>query len=187
MSEPISLGSLLNISKKDVDKAMSLLKEDDPGADENLGPAIGLVADLASAKLNEALEKVDCLELLGQAWGKWKTLREYADRKKHPPGEAAVVTLGEHKVKHECFPLAELKTAGVKTPLAELKLTLVLTAKFKSVSLAIRDGKVLSAAPGEASVEVALKYKSVEIARRPTPSWKLPGRIPFGEGIQIPA
>jgi hypothetical protein len=80
-----------------------------------------------------------------------------------------------------------MKTAGVKIPLAELKLTLELTAKFKSVSLAIRDGKVLSAAPGEASVEVTLKYKSVEIARRPTPSWKLPGRIPFGEGIQIPA
>lgn len=187
MSEPTSLGSLLNISRNDVDKALSLLKADDPGASEDLGPAAGLVTDLVSAKLNEALDKVDCLEVLGQAWGKWKSLREYADRKKHPPDEAAVETLGEHKVKHECFPLAEVKFAGVNIPLAELKFSLVLTAKFKSVALAIRDGKVLSAAPGEASVEVALRYKSVEIARRSTPSWKLPGRIPFGAGIPIPA
>lgn len=183
MSEPTSLGSLLNISKKDVDQALSLL---DPAVAGKLGPAKGLVANLASEKLNKALENVDCLEMLGQAWGKWKILREYADREKHPSGESAVVTLGAHKVKHQCFPLAELKTAGVKIPLAELKFSVELTAKFESAALAIRDGKVLSAAPGEASVEVALMYKSVEIARKPTASWKLPGQISFGEGIQIP-
>jgi hypothetical protein len=187
MSEAATLGSLLSVSRQDVDKALDLHAKDEPDSvTGKLGPAADLIADVAADKLNDALN-IDCLEMLGQAWAKLKTLREYADPKKHPPGQDAVVQLGPHKISHKCCPLAELRHAGSDIKLAELKLTLELTAKFTGVALLVRDARILVAIPGEASVEAALKYKSVELAKRTTPAWKLPGQLRFGGGIPIPA
>lgn len=187
MSEVATLGSLLKIGKEDVDKALELHAHDEPGSvTANLGPAAGMIADLAAAKLNDALE-VDCLEMLGQAWSKLKALREYADPKKHPPEKDAVVQLGAHRLTHKCFPLAELRHADSNLKLAELKLTLELNARFSGVSLLVRNARILVAVPGDASAEVTLKYKSIELAKRSTPAWKLPGQVRFGAGIPIPA
>lgn len=185
MSEVATLGSLLSVGKDDVDKALKLHAQNEPDSlTARLGPAAGIIADLAAEKLNAALE-VDCLEMLGQAWAKLKALREYADPKKHPPGQDAVVQLGPHRLTHKCFPLAELRHAGSDIKLAELKLALELTAKFSGVALLVRDAKILVAVPGDASAEVSLKYKSIELAKRVTPAWKLPGQVRFGAGIPI--
>jgi len=185
MSDPTTLASLLNITKDDVKQALSYHAQDEPGVAGVLKPAVALISDLATDKLNGALE-VDCLEMLGQAWAKLNSLREYADPKKHPPGEAAVVQLGDHSVTHPCYPLLELKALGVNKVLTELKLTLELKVRFKSVALSIRDGKIMAAAPGEASVSAALKYKSFTLKEQSTPAWELPGEIAFGHGIPIP-
>ena len=183
MSEQTTLRSLIGIGKDDVEQALSLHAKDGSAVAGKLGSASGFIASVAADNLNGALE-VDALEVLGQAWAKLQLLREYADPKKHPPGTASVVQLGQHDVTHSCNPVLALRAAGVK--LTELKLALELDARFKSVALSIRDGRIVGAAPGEASVIARLKYKSVKLKEQSTPSWKLPGEITFGQGIPIP-
>lgn len=184
MSDATTLRKLIGIGKDEVEQALSLHAKDEAGIAGKLGSATGFIASVAAEKVNGALD-VDALELLGQAWAKLKMLREYADPKKHPAGQASVVQLGQHDMTHTCDPVVALRAAGVK--LTELKLALELDARLKSVALSIADGRIMAAAPGEASVIARLKYKSVKLKEQSTPSWKLPGEIKFGKGIPIPA
>jgi hypothetical protein len=184
MSDATTLRKLIGIGKDEVEQALSLHAKDEAGMASKLGSATGFIASVAADKVNEALD-VDALELLGQAWAKLQVLREYADPKKHPPGRASVVQLGQHDVTHTCDPVLVLRAAGLK--LTELKLALELDARFKSVALSIADGRIMAAAPGEASVIARLKYKSAKLKEQSTPVWKLPGEIKFGKGIPIPA
>lgn len=184
MSDATTLRKLIGIGKEEVEKAFALHAKDEAGIAGKLGSATGFIASVAADKVNGELD-VDALELLGKAWAKLKILREYADPKKHPPGQTSVIQLGQHDVTHTCDPVLALRAAGVK--LTELKLALELDARFKSVALSIVDGRIMAAAPGEASVIARLKYKSVKLKEQSTPAWKLPGEIKFGKGIPIPA
>jgi hypothetical protein len=76
-----------------------------------------------------------------------------------------------------------IKVAKVALP--ELKLTLELVARFKSVELAIAGGRIRSLAPGEASAIARLKYKSVKLKEQSTPAWKLPGLLTLGAGVPV--
>jgi hypothetical protein len=184
MSEATTLRTLIGIGKDEVEHALSLHAKEDAGMGSKLGSATGFIAGVAAEKVNSVLD-VDTLEVLGQAWAKLQLLREYADPKKHPAGQTSVVRLGQHDVTHSCDPVLALRAAGVK--LTELKLALELDVRLRSVALSITDGRVMGAAPGEASVIARLKYKSVKLKEQSTPSWKLPGEIKFREGIRIPA
>lgn len=183
MSETTTLRELLgDISREKVDEALALHSQE--GAGESVTASVrGLLAEAGAARLNEALD-LDALELLGQAWVKLQTLQQYRDTRKYPPGTTSVVQLGQHDVKYSCDPLMELRKAGVTVP--ALRLTLELNARLKSVALSVRDGRVVAAAPGEASAIARLKYKKTTLKEQATPAWKLPGTIGFGDGIEIP-
>ncbi|MGB2817492.1 MAG: hypothetical protein WBC37_09760 [Burkholderiaceae bacterium] len=183
MTETITLRQLLgDIPKEKVDEALELHSREGAG-DSVIASVRGLLAEAGAARLNEALD-VDALGLLGQAWVKLQTLRQYRDTKKYPPGTTSVVQLGQHDVTYACDPLMELRKAGIALP--ALRLTLELDARLKSVALSVRDGRVVAAAPGDASAIARLKYKKTTLKEQATPAWKLPGSIGFGDGIEIP-
>jgi hypothetical protein len=93
------------------------------------------------------------------------------------------VTLGEHKILADCHPVLEFKLADLN--LTELKFTLELEVTFKSVKLAIRDARLKSIAPGEASVTARLKYGKVKLKEQKTSSWNLPAKVVFEKGIEL--
>jgi hypothetical protein len=146
------------------------------------GIAWPTLKDEAAARLKEALD-VDVLELIGQAWSKARELREYADPVKHPPEETSIVHLGDHAVTCEVHPVLEVRLGDVALP--ELRFTVNVVAKFKSVALTIRGGAIRAVAPGVCSALAELKYRSVTLKREETPELRLPGRFDFRSGLRI--
>jgi hypothetical protein len=52
--------------------------------------------------------------------------------------------------------------------------------------MTITDGRLQAVTPGEASVLVRLKYRTIKLREQSTPAWNLPGRIAFAGGLPIP-
>lgn len=178
MSEIFCLRDLVEVSESDVEHAAS-----DFAADSGGGRIHGFAAHIGADKLNEALDK-DVGDVLALGWCKLKAVRDAARRSLEHPGETSVVTLGQHELTSTHHPVLTVSVA--KLPSAELRFTLEVVAQFKSVKLAICDGRLRSVSPGEASAIARLKYKNAELTRKSTPAWKLPGQIRLsGDGIPV--
>ena len=178
MSEIVCLRDLIEVSENDVEHAAS-----DFAATSGGGPIRGFAAGIGARKLNEALDK-DVGSALAVGWTKAKAVRDAAKRSLEHPGETSVVMLGQHELTSTHYPVLTVRVA--KLPPAEMRFTLELVAQFKSVKLAISDGRLRSVSPGEASAIARLKYKNVELTRKSTPAWKLPGEIRLSGGVAIP-
>lgn len=177
------LGELIALAPNDVQQALAEASRDEPAL-AAVKSVTGFVASLGADELNGAL-KQDPFELLAMGWVKLKAVRDAAAKSRATPQQTTVLTLGQHDVIAPAYPTLTIYCDGVA--LTTLKFTLELDARFKSVALAIADGRLRSVAPGEASVLVRLKYKSVKLREQPTPAWKLPGTLTLGAGIPIPS
>jgi hypothetical protein len=178
MSEIFCLRDLFEVSQSDVEHAAS-----DFAAESGGGRIHGFAAHVGANKLNEALDK-DVGDALALGWSKVKAVRDAAKRSLEHPGETSVVTLGQHELTSTHYPTLTVRVA--KLPAAEIRFTLDLVAQFKSVKLAITDGRIRSVSPGEASAIAKLKYGKVELSKKSTPAWKLPGEIRLaGDGIPV--
>lgn len=178
MSEIFCLRDLVEVSESDVEHAAS-----DFAADSGGHRIHGFAAHIGADKLNEALDK-DVSDALALGWSKLKAVRDAAKRSLAHPGETSVVTLGQHELTSTHHPVLTVSVAKLSP--AEMRFTLELVAQFKSVKLAISDGRLRSVSPGEASAMARLKYKNVELSKKSTPAWKLPGEIRLsGGGIPV--
>lgn len=178
MSEFFCLRDLIEVSASDVERAAS-----DYAAESGGGGLHGFAAHVGASKLNEALDK-DVGDALATGWSKLKAVRDAAKRSLQHPGETSVVTIGQHELTSTHHPVLSVRVAEL--PAAELRFTLDLVAQFKSVKLEISDGRIRAVSPGEASAFAKLKYGNVELGRKSTPAWKLPGEIRLsGDGIPV--
>jgi len=178
MSEIVCLRDLIELSEDDVNHAVS-----DHVATAGGGSIAGFVASVGADELNRELDK-DVGDVLAIGWTKVQVVREAAKRSLGHPGETSVITLGEHDMTSTHYPVLTISVA--KLPVTDLKFTLELVARFKSVKLAIREGRIRSFSPGEASAIARLKYKSVKLKEKSTPAWKLPGEVRLpGEGVVV--
>jgi hypothetical protein len=165
------------VSKEDLERGVAEHGASGP----NLG---GFVASAAADKVNEALD-TDLTSVLATGWSKVKDVRAAAERSRKAPGTAEVVTLGKHQQSSTHHPI--LTVVLGKQTVADLKFTLEFTATFKSVKLAISDGRIVSVAPGNASAHAYLKFGKLTLKEKSTPEWKLPGEIKLGVGVIVPA
>ena len=177
------LDQLIALEPDDVQQALAESARDEP-AFSAVKNVAGFVASLGSDELNKALAQ-DPFELLAMGWVKLKAVRDAAAKSRATPAQTTVVTLGQHDVVAPSYPALTVYCDGAA--LVTLKFTLELDARFKGVALGIVDGRLRSVAPGEASVLVRLKYKSVKLREQTTPAWKLPGTVTLGAGIPIPS
>lgn len=182
MSQTITVGSLIDLTRADVDTALAEHAKDDPDVSRALGHLGGFAASVGAEKLNKALE-VDVIELLAKAWTKVQAVRDGAARSRATPGQSTLVALGAHDFTHTCEPVLRRYVADVALP--ELKFTVELVAHFSGVSVSIVDSSLRAVAPGAASIIARLRYKSVKLKERSSPEWKLPAEISFGTGVPI--
>jgi hypothetical protein len=148
----------------------------------------GLALDFVAERAGDALQGLldcDVVELLAQGWAKARALQAYADPAQHPPGETAIVHLGEHKLVREVHPQLEIAVAGC--PPVTLRFTLALAAQVRGLALSIESGHIVAAAPGDAAVSAQLKYGEVALTdEKQSKTMKLPGRFVFTPSIPIP-
>jgi hypothetical protein len=157
---------------------------EDPGV-KGSSLAWGLIGSEVEGALKAVLD-CDLLELLGKAWTTARSLQDYADPALHPPGEAAVVHLGEREIEREIHPVIAV-TIGDCPPM-ELRFTLTLTAHFSGLALSLRCPFITGGSAGDAHVSASLGYGEVELIK-PKESRKLalPGRFTFDPPHLIPA
>jgi hypothetical protein len=182
MSEPRTLHDFIGLSSADIEKAMAEQARDGGAAQEAVTQLGGFAARVGADEINKALD-LDMYDLLAHGWAKVQAVRDAAAKSRATPGQTTMVTLGQHELTHSCHPVLAFYVGDA--PLPELKLTLELVARFKSVALSIADSTLHGLAPGDASAVVRLKYKTVKIKEQATPDWKFPGMIRLGSGVRI--
>ena len=156
--------------------------------DERVG-GMKLAWDFIGKQLHQALKSAldhDLLDVLGQSWAQFSELAAFADPAKHPPGERAVVELGEHELQRELHPIVAVTIAPC--PSVELKFLLALTANISGVRLSIVDGHITGGDLGELWASAQLSYEGTPL-HPPQESAKVgvPGEFAFtAPGVKIP-
>jgi hypothetical protein len=154
-------------------------------------PEVGrnkLAWNLIGSEIEGALRSVldcDLIETLAKAWAAARALQDYADPDKHPPGEAAVVHLGEREVERELHPVASVTIGSCQC--MELRFTLCLAAHFSGLALSIRAPYITGGTAGDVKASAQLKYGEVPL-HKPQESRKvaLPGRFVLSPALEIP-
>ena len=182
MSDTLRLSELIDITQDDVERALAEQSKDETAVALVQRQLIGYAASLGADELNKALEE-EVITLLAPAWTRVQAVREAA-RRSMESNERAVVTLGTHEVTSQQHPVLTLTMAQV--PLPELKLTVDLVARFRSLARAIVGPAIRGLAPGEASLTARLRYGDTVLKEQARPLWDLPARVSFGDGIPIP-
>lgn len=180
----IRLRDLVALEDGDVARAVEECAKNEPQYASLGGRIAGLALREGARRLNDTLD-TDPFEWLATAWTKVRLLQEYADPARHPPGETAVVTLGEHRLKGIWHPVLEVAVGGSELP--NLRFTLEVELLFKSVGLGVEGGAIRSVAPGTAAVSARLKYGKVKLRECASKSLKLPGQLVLDPGLGIPA
>lgn len=181
MSETLRLSELLDITQADVERALAEQARDETAVALVQRQLVGYPAGLGAEELTRTLD-TEVMRLLAPAWAEAQAVRDAA-RRSVESGERAVVTLGPHEVSSEQHPVLTLSMSQI--PLPELRLTIDLLARFKSVALAIAGPAIRGIAPGEASLSVRLRYRDTVLKEAARTQWALPPRVPFSDGVPV--
>jgi len=157
MDDGIKLGTPLDISHDDVERALLEYAKDEPAFSDAHVP-LRNAAQRAAAELNRVLD-VDVLEMLRRGWATVPAVSraiQLSAVKKAPP---VIIRLDEHCVSSTSHLVLGIDVA--QKPLPELRLALELKADVQSATLAVREGRIELVALADASVVARLKYKSV--------------------------
>jgi hypothetical protein len=175
------LRALIEVTADDVERALAEQAKDETAVALVQPQLAGLAASVGAEELNRALE-ADAVELMVPAWKQVQAVRDAA-RRTAGRAERTVVTLGPHDVLARHHPVLVLSMSQIVLP--ELRLTVELMARFKSLGLAIADAALLSVAPGEASVTARLKYREVLLKEQTYPLWSLPAQLSFSPAVPV--
>lgn len=181
MSESLRLSDLIDVTQDDVERALAEQAKDETALALVQPQLIGYAASLGADELNKVLD-AEVIALLAPAWARVPAVRVAAGRSTESNGQT-VVTLGTHEVTSRQHPVLTLTMAQI--PLPELRLTIDLVARFKSVALAIAGNAIRGIAPGEASLTARLCYGDIVLREVARPLWDLPARVPFGNGVPV--
>jgi hypothetical protein len=119
------------------------------------GIAHRMIAKRATNAILAALNK-SVLLILPAAWSRAPELAEYADERKHPPGEETTLFLGEHKFEIDYKPILNVRILTFQKPL--LKFKLILSSQVRSASITVRDGHIVSIGECDCAIEAELKH-----------------------------
>ncbi len=181
MSETLRLSELIEITPDDVERAIAEQSKDETAValvQRQLG---GYPTALAAEELNKAID-VEVVRLLAPGWAAAQAVRDAA-RRSMESNERTIVTLGAHEVSSEQHPVLTLTMAQV--PLPELRMTVELLARFKSLALAIAGPAIRGIAPTGASLTARLRYGDTLLKEAARPLWDLPARVSFGDGVPV--
>ncbi len=165
MNNSIKLRAKIEVSGKDVDRALVEHAKDEPSVSRVLDHLRGPAARLAADELNQALD-LNVFEVLAQGWAQVPAVRNAVQLSALLQGPPAIVRLDQHNIASTAYPVLNVKVADSALP--ELRLTLEIIAGAESATLAVRDGRFELLALGKASVTARLRYKSVLLKEHTT-------------------
>ena len=177
-----TLKDLVKLGAGDVGRALQEAGKDDPNVKAAAPSLGGAVAEMASGELERAMD-TGIYEVLANVWAKYDKVRETAEKSRKKPDDLHNVKLFEHDFTHTMYPTVTFYVAD--QPVSELKLTLEIAARFKSVDVGIRNAAIESIASGKGSVLLRLKYDKVKLKELPSQEIDLPGSWKLKEPLAV--
>lgn len=155
---------------------------------EDVG-CLRLAWDVVARELEGALGRaLDCdlVGVLAECWAESRLLAEYADPRKHPPGQRSILKVGAHEFSREVHPVLAVTVAGCEC--VELRFTFALTGHLGGVELVVADGRIRGGSLGEGWVGAQLSYSGVPLhSAAESRKLDLGGDFTLpGEGVKIP-
>ena len=114
-----------------------------------------MVGDKAAAAVTQVLD-FDVFDVLAAAWQTAIELHEFTVEARHPRGVPESVSLGEHPLTANAYPVVEVHLGPTLKP--KLKFTLELTAQLTAATLTIESGHITAVEAGSGRVSAQLKY-----------------------------
>ena len=143
----------------------------------------GMVEEAVDDSYRKLLE-LDLVDIFLGAWKKWRELQTYTDPEKHPHGEIAKVTLSRHTVKSKHKPTIEIWLGDRR--MTEIRFDVELKLKLEAFVLEIRDAAVCAIESGKLEASGSIKCRGLELARTPSKTYRVPGKITLKESWPIP-
>ena len=121
--------------------------------------------------------------ILTTAWNKRSDFAKYADPALSPPDKVNRVSLLPHKVKWKARPTVYVSVNHC--PAKKLVFSFDVILDVQGAELKIQGGRFVGMRVGKTTVEGKLAYGEVELIRRKSREYVLPGELSFGAGIPI--
>lgn len=121
--------------------------------------------------------------ILTDAWNQRQEFRKYTDPEKFPPGTTVRATLKPHTITWTYRPSIRVLLDG--QPVRKLSFVVEIVFKLVGVEVAVRDARFVRVYTGKSQVTATLRCGEVELARRSSREYRLPGELPLGDGIPI--
>jgi hypothetical protein len=137
----------------------------------------------AVAEKSQELLSLNVVDVLVGAWKKFMQIEQYADPKKHDPGEKILVPLAEHTFKSEHHPSLQILLQGREIGSVECHLQFALI--LESFVLLIQDAKILEIHTGNGKGEGSLSLAEISLWKREMKPVRFPGNISLGKGIPL--
>ncbi len=193
-NEPITMASAFDLEKEASGKADALKKSGSfqdvrKKMSEKL-PGVKLpdgfydkLFELLIANLNELLAIDIPKDVLAGTWKRQKSLQEYCDPEKYPPGVKSLVSLTEHTLKTSHEPSMEVTVLG--QALGTLAVKLEASFLIKPGMLEIEGGKIRKIQTGDIEGTGHCSFMGVPVMETKTVTIHLPGVYDLKEGVEI--
>jgi hypothetical protein len=144
-------------------------------------PVKGTIGDA----LRDKLADLDPLACVSEAWCTASRLRLLAKKTKAAPGTKESLTLGDHSLSSDMYPVVALSYGPLT--LRELRFTLRFDAVVKWVVLIIAEGKIASIEGADLTVSASLYYQKYQLSRLLEQKFTVSAPHVFADGgITIP-
>ena len=139
--------------------------------------------------LREAMKNTDKLleikiaDIMICAWKKEGILNKYVGTQKYAPEEVVMIPLLKHTVKSVHKPYIEVLVND--EPVGKINFTVDLALILEGITLKVKGGRIVEILTGSCIGRGTIKCEDVVILEKKTKSFRLPGSIPFGAGLDI--
>lgn len=124
-------------------------------------------------------------DILGQAWGGWMELRQYADPEQTPPEAVNVVTISNHTIESVHEPSVDIVVRGVPAPVHSFRFEVAARFDVQGVNLEVQGGKITEIRLGSLKLGGSVKLGDRTLLEKNVAEVTLPGAMRLAEPIPI--
>ncbi len=138
---------------------------------------------LVVGKIGDLLDVPIAENIFIKVWNEAQLFRRYLDRDRYPANETIAVPMAKHTIKSTHRPYLEVRVNESVVQRIEFDVSLEIT--LKGAILEIQDARIRKLRTGECTGKVELRCERLLLASEKFETKRLPGVIPFKDGIPI--
>jgi hypothetical protein len=188
-TSPVTLAELF---RDDAGRPASLPALSKDRSQDRLDVAVAELPEISRNAVRRAVDEqlddlldVEVADILCGGWKKLEALQAYRSPDPAHPDEIAVVPLAAHRMRSTHHPTVEILVDS--RPVAKVRFDVVLELEIEVANLKVQHGRIMEILGGAYEATARLGIEGQTLVTRSSRRYELPGRLPLGAGIPIPA